>query len=127
MTKRCAIIAGKPAESWNAIEAMTINISAAKDTLAAGQVVHLRRGVSLQVCHSPGQSPAIVFLHGGMGNRFNLRSPYDFFAQQGREVLAYDLAGHGQSSAYRRYSLGRHRRDLTRLLARFQSIPPFRF
>ncbi len=102
---------------------MTLNIDVSKDTLA-GQQVHLRRGVDLQVCYSPGQSPAVVFLHGGMGNRFNLRSQYDFFQARGREVLAYDLAGHGQSTPYRRYSLGRHRRDLTRLLERFHIRNP---
>ncbi|EDX77235.1 hydrolase, alpha/beta fold family, putative [Coleofasciculus chthonoplastes PCC 7420] len=31
-------------------------------------------------------------------------------------MLAYDLAGHGESTPYQRYSLGRHRRDLNRLL-----------
>lgn len=51
---------------------MTTEINASNDTLA-GQVINLRRGVDLHVCHSPGQSPAVVFLHGGMGNRFNLR------------------------------------------------------
>ncbi len=102
---------------------MTVNIEAAKDSLM-GEIVHLRRGVDLQVSHSPGESPAVVFLHGGMGNRFNLRSQYDFFQARGREVLAYDLAGHGQSKPYKRYSLGRHRRDLTRLLERFQISAP---
>lgn len=100
-----------------------INVKAAKDTLA-GEAIHLRRGVKLQVSHSPGNSPALVFLHGGLGNRFNLRSQYEFFATQGREVLAYDLAGHGQSSPYPRYSLGRHRRDLKRLLHRFHINSP---
>lgn len=33
----------------------------------AGKKLHLRRGVDLQVCHSPGVTPAIVFLHGGLG------------------------------------------------------------
>jgi pimeloyl-ACP methyl ester carboxylesterase len=110
-------------ENRNAVEAMILNTSVAEDTLT-GQTIHLRPGVDLQVCYSPGKRPAVVFLHGGMGNRFNLRSQYDFFHAQGREVLAYDLAGHGQSSPYRRYSLGRHRRDLTRLLHRFNIKSP---
>jgi len=49
---------------------MTTNINASKDTLA-GQVINLRRGVDLPVCYSRGRHPAVVFLHGGMGNRFN--------------------------------------------------------
>ncbi len=90
----------------------------------SGQRIHLRRGVELQVCHTPGRSPAWVFLHGGLGNRFNWRSQYEFARSQGWEVLAYDLAGHGDSRPYSRYSLGRHRRDLARLLHRFEIESP---
>lgn len=92
--------------------------------LLAGRLVKLRRGVELQVCHRAGKQPAIVFLHGGLGNRYNWRPQYEFFAKGGQEVLVYDLAGHGQSSPYPRYSLGRHRRDLRRLLRHFQIKEP---
>lgn len=102
---------------------MTLSRNASNDALA-GQVVSLRQGVDLRVCYSPGQAPALVFLHGGLGNRFNWRSQYQFAQAQGWEVLAYDLAGHGQSEPYRRYSLGRHRRDLTRLLQHFNIPSP---
>jgi pimeloyl-ACP methyl ester carboxylesterase len=85
----------------------------------AGSTIQLRQGVNLQVCHNPGVTPCVVFLHGGTGNRFNLRSQYEFAKSQGWEVLAYDLAGHGQSSPYKRYSIGRHCRDLKRLLHRY--------
>jgi pimeloyl-ACP methyl ester carboxylesterase len=102
---------------------MTLNLNAIKDPLT-GEKINLRRGVDLQVCHSPGQTPALVFLHGGLGNRFNWRSQYEFFQSQGREVLVYDLAGHGQSQPYNRYSVGRHCRDLTRLLRHFHIQSP---
>lgn len=102
---------------------MNLNCDAVAD-LMVGETIHLRRGVDLQVCHSPGQTPALVFLHGGLGNRFNWRSQYEFFQSQGREVLAYDLAGHGQSRPYNRYSVGRHCRDLTRLLHHFHIQSP---
>ena len=91
---------------------------------ALSQRIHLRRDTDLQVCYHPGQSPALIFIDGGLGNRFNWRYTYEFFAAQGRKVLAYDLAGHGQSTPYPRYSLGRHRRDLTRLLQRFHIQSP---
>lgn len=81
-----------------------------------GKSEALRRGLSLQVAHQPGNSPTLVFLHGALGNRFNWRSQVEFAVAQGWECLAYDLAGHGQSSAYKRYSIGRHCRDLKRLL-----------
>ncbi|BAT52380.1 Alpha/beta hydrolase fold protein [Nostoc sp. NIES-3756] len=84
-----------------------------------GEKIHLRRGVNLQVCHSPGADPPMVFIHGGTGNRFNFRMQYEFAQTQGWEVLAYDLAGNGESSRYSRYSIGRHCRDLHRLLQQF--------
>lgn len=99
------------------------NLRSDKDLLT-GRVFHLRQNISLQVCHRVGRHPALVFLHGGMGNRFNWRSQYEYFASQTREVLAYDLAGHGQSVNYSRYSIGRHRRDLTRLLHRLHIKAP---
>ncbi|MGF1591415.1 MAG: alpha/beta fold hydrolase [Pleurocapsa sp.] len=89
-----------------------------------GESVSLRRRVNLQVSYHAGATPGLIFLHGGLGNRFNWRSQYEFFLHQGREVLTYDLAGHGQSSPYNRYSLGRHRRDLTRLLQKYQIKSP---
>ncbi|MDA0266146.1 MAG: alpha/beta hydrolase [Cyanobacteria bacterium] len=95
--------------------------------LLTGKPLSLRSGVRLQVCHQVGTQPGIVFLHGGLGNRFNLRSQYEFAVAQGWEAVAYDLAGHGQSSAYDRYSIGRHCRDLTRLLRQFQIKRPILF
>lgn len=90
----------------------------------AGSTIHLRQGVDLHVCHHPGKTPTVVFIHGGTGNRFNFRCQYEFAQSQGWQVLAYDLAGHGQSTTYRRYSIGRHRRDLKRLLDYFNIESP---
>ncbi|MEG3436859.1 alpha/beta hydrolase [Pannus brasiliensis CCIBt3594] len=87
--------------------------------LLIGRFVQLRANVRLKVCHHGGTDPAMVFLHGGLGNRFNWRDQYEYFADRGREVLVYDLAGHGDSTPYHRYSLGRHCRDLTRLLQKY--------
>jgi pimeloyl-ACP methyl ester carboxylesterase len=92
--------------------------------LLTGNLVRLRREVQLQVCHQVGKKPAMVFLHGGLGNRYNWRSQYEFFAARKQEVLVYDLAGHGQSTPYANYSLGRHRRDLKRLLQHYQIKNP---
>jgi len=78
--------------------------------------VPIRKGVELAVSVLEGESPAVVFLHGGLGNRFNWRSQFEWARRLGWRALAYDLGGHGDSSAYRRYSIGRHCRDLTRLL-----------
>jgi pimeloyl-ACP methyl ester carboxylesterase len=81
-------------------------------------LIRIRQGIDLKVSVSPGRSPALVFLHGGLGNRFNWRSQFEFARREGLQALAYDLAGHGTSSPYRRYSIDRHGRDLTRLLDR---------
>lgn len=80
-------------------------------------VVPIRKGVAFAVSIHAGRSPALVFLHGGLGNRFNWRSQFEFARGQGVQAVAYDLGGHGESSAYGRYSIGRHCRDLSRLLA----------
>ena len=108
------------------------SVSKSLDDDLTGTLIQLRGGVGLWACHSPrqaldcasAQSPAIVFLHGGLGNRFNWRSQSKFACAQGWENLTYDLAGHGQSHPYPRYSIGRHCRDLTRLLHHFQIDAP---
>lgn len=87
-------------------------------------VVPIRKGVTLAASVSGGRSPALVFLHGGLGNRFNWRSQFEFAREQGWQTLAYDLGGHGDSSPYRRYSIGRHCRDLSRLLDHFAIQEP---
>ena len=89
-----------------------------------GMRIRLRKGLELAVNHHPGGPPPVVFLHGGLGNRLNWRSQYAFVTAQGWEALAYDLAGHGDSSSYPRYSIGRHCRDLTRLLDHFGIVAP---
>ena len=75
-------------------------------------MIRIREGVDLKVSVTPGRSPALVFLHGGLGNRFNWRSQFEAARRQGRQALAYDLGGHGASSPYQRYSIDRHGRDL---------------
>jgi len=89
-----------------------------------GEGCRLRRGMTLQVAHGPGGSPELVFLHGALGNRFNWRPQVEFCLERQWDWLAYDLAGHGQSSSGRRYSIGRHIRDLARLLERFTIREP---
>lgn len=98
-------------------------MSTSRDLLA-GKPLQWRRDTSFQVCHSPGEAPALIFLHGGLGNRYNWRSQYEFAVARGWEAVAYDLAGHGQSQPYSRYSIGRHCRDLTRLLRHLQIHNP---
>ena len=94
------------------------------------RLVNLRRGVEIAVSYSPALvsqgplAPPLVFLHGGLGNRYNWRAQYEFAQAQGWEALNYDLAGHGESSSYSRYSIGRHRRDLERLLKQFHIVSP---
>lgn len=90
------------------------------------QLICIRKGVTLAVSHTVARpilqkhiSPPLVFLHGGLGNRYNWRVQYELAQAQGWEALNYDLAGHGDSSSYNRYSIGRHQRDLNRLLRRY--------
>lgn len=90
----------------------------------SGQPINLRPGVHLRVDYIKGHMPALVFVHGGMGNRWNWRSQFEYAAQQGWTALTYDLGGHGESTPYPRYSIGRHRRDLQRLLQHFEITAP---
>jgi pimeloyl-ACP methyl ester carboxylesterase len=80
--------------------------------------------MTLQVGHGPGDAPPLVFLHGALGNRFNWRPQVELCRNRQWQWLAYDLAGHGQSSPSRRYAIGRHGRDLARLLERFRIEMP---
>ncbi len=80
--------------------------------------------MQLQVNYTSGRQPALVFVHGGLGNRWNWRSQFEYAATQGWTALTYDLAGHGESTPYPRYSIGRHCRDLHRLLQHFQISAP---
>lgn len=93
-------------------------------SMDTAQTVVLRQSVRLRVAYTPGTAPALVFLHGGLGNCLNWRSQYEFAQHQGWEALAFDLAGHGASAGDRRYSVGRYRRDLTRLLHHFHIHAP---
>lgn len=97
---------------------------AGDDVMQPGQTIALRPGVTLTVNLHRGSAPPVVFVHGGLGNRLNWRSQFEFACRQGWETLAYDLAGHGTSSGYRKYSIGRHCRDLTRLLKRLSVAAP---
>ncbi len=54
--------------------------------------------MGLAVSAREGDAPAMVFLHGGLGNRFNWRSPVAGAHQHSWRALDYDLAGHGSSS-----------------------------
>lgn len=88
----------------------------APDDPMSGAPVTVRAGLSLQVAHVPAPGPTLVFVHGALGNRFNWRCQFEAAVERGFGSLAYDLGGHGQSSAYPAYSVGRHARDLGRLL-----------
>ena len=93
-----------------------LGVAMAQSDPMAGEAITLRPSVLFQVAHLRGQGPTLVFIHGALGNRFNWRSQFEAALERGWGALAYDLGGHGQSSAYPAYSVGRHGRDLRRLL-----------
>ncbi|MFO0017996.1 MAG: alpha/beta fold hydrolase [Synechococcaceae cyanobacterium] len=88
------------------------------------RLIPIRKGDDLAVSVGQGISPALVFLHGALGNRCNWRSQLQSTERQGWQALAYDLGGHGQSSVYRRYSIGRHCRLLSRLPSQLSISDP---
>ena len=70
----------------------------------SSQLIKLRLGVDLAVSYSPAlasqkpSAPPLIFLHGGLGNRYNWRTQYEFAQAQGWEALNYDLAGQDRKS-----------------------------
>ncbi|MCP9849461.1 alpha/beta fold hydrolase [Cyanobium sp. Morenito 9A2] len=68
------------------------------------------------MAHWRGQGPTLMFIHGALGHRFNWRCQFEAALERGWGPLAYDLGGHGQSSPYPAYSIGRHGSDLRRRL-----------
>lgn len=95
-----------------------------RQDLLQGEPIYLEDQVKLYGAYHRGRQPTIVLLHGGLGDRRNWRAQYEFLCIHGQSVLVYDLAGHGQSSSYPQYSLGRHCQDLRRLLKYFQISDP---
>jgi pimeloyl-ACP methyl ester carboxylesterase len=69
-----------------------------------------------------GEGPPIVLVHGFASNRFmNWRGPgwYDTLTRAGRQVIAFDVRGHGRSDkphAREAYEEGELARDIVRLL-----------
>lgn len=45
--------------------------------------VPIRKGVELAVSVLEGESPAVVLLHGGLGNRFSWRSQFEWAQRLG--------------------------------------------
>lgn len=78
-------------------------------------LVAARPGVSLDTLHTPGPSPALVFVHGGLGNLWNFYPQLDRFYGH-RELVAYSLAGNGRSRDRDSHTLSGHVQDLADLL-----------
>ncbi|TQN33239.1 pimeloyl-ACP methyl ester carboxylesterase [Haloactinospora alba] len=86
-------------------------------------LINVRPGLSLETMHVPGPSPALVLVHGGLGNLWNFYPQLDRFAGH-RELVAYSLAGNGRSEDRAQHSLSGHVRDLAELLAALDVARP---
>ncbi|WP_225336008.1 alpha/beta fold hydrolase [Halomicrobium urmianum] len=86
-----------------------------RESLPEPRRVQVSESVALETLHLPGPDPPIVFVHGGLGSLWN---PYPQLAafEGERELVAYALAGNGNSTARPEQSLDGHVADLRDLL-----------
>lgn len=78
-------------------------------------LIEVRPELRLETLHVDGPAPALVFLHGGLGNLWNPYLQLHHFHQQ-CELVTYSLAGNGGSNDRRIHSLDGHVQDLVDLL-----------
>ncbi|WP_415378928.1 alpha/beta fold hydrolase [Halosimplex sp. TS25] len=92
-------------------------------SLPTPRQVQVSDSVELETLHLTGPDPAIVFVHGGLGSLWN---PYPQLAafEGERELVAYSLAGNGNSTVRPTQSLAGHVSDLRQLLDELQIERP---
>ncbi|MDS0261253.1 alpha/beta hydrolase [Haloarcula sp. S1CR25-12] len=86
-----------------------------RDELPDTTVVSIDSETDLETLHVPGQGPALVFVHGGLGSLWNHYLQFEYFRGE-REIVAYSLAGYGGSSAPPVGSMFEHAKQLRKLL-----------
>lgn len=86
-----------------------------QSTLPEPALIKVRPGLQLETLHVDGPPPALVFLHGGLGNLWDPYLQLYHFHDQ-RELLTYSLAGNGRSDDREVHSLHGHVQDLASLL-----------
>lgn len=87
----------------------------ARQRLPRPELVPVRPGLRLETLHLPGPPPALVFIHGGLGNLWNPYPQLLYFHGK-RELVSYSLAGNGRSDDGERHTLEGHVADLADLL-----------
>lgn len=94
-----------------------------RDCLPKPSRVRVSGSVALETLHISGPSPALVFVHGGLGSLWN---PYPQLAafEGERALITYSLAGNGRSSTRPEQSLAGHVSDLADLLDDFDVSQP---
>lgn len=86
-----------------------------RSTLPEPILIEVRPELRLETLHADGPPPALLFLHGGLGN---LWDPYLqlYHFHRKRELVTYSLAGNGGSDDREVHSLRGHVQDLGNLL-----------
>lgn len=80
---------------------MSVNrpsLGSVRERLPDTTAVAIDTETQLETLHVPGDGPALVFVHGGLGSLWNHYLQFDAFRNE-REIVAYSLAGYGQSSS----------------------------
>ncbi|NIW47938.1 MAG: alpha/beta fold hydrolase [Gammaproteobacteria bacterium] len=94
-----------------------------KKMLPQPELIEIFPDFKLDVLHTAGQKPALVFIHGGLGNLWNHYAQFSHFYQR-QEILAYSLAGNGNSDQHIKHSLQTHIDDLKNLLTLYEIQRP---
>lgn len=86
-----------------------------RNAVSAPSLIQVSETVSLETLHLSGPTPALVFVHGGLGSLWNPYPQLHAFRGE-RELVTYSLAGNGQSSPPPEQSVDGHVANLRALL-----------
>jgi len=86
-----------------------------RNSIPDSRRVQVSESVELEAVHMGGSSPAVVFVHGGLGSLWNPYPQLDAFEGE-QELVTYALARNGNSTTRPEQSLAGHVADLRHLL-----------
>lgn len=101
----------------------TVRYNIVRKKLLKPKLIKIRKEFQIEALHIKGKSPAIVFIHGGLGNLWNHYPQMNHFFKK-RQILAYNIAGYGKSSYSSPHNLFDHVQDLAELLLIFKIKEP---
>lgn len=93
-----------------------VSFDSVQESVPSPKRIRIQNGVELETLHLHGSSPAIVFIHGGLGSLWNPYPQIDSLKSE-QELVTYSLAGNGNSTDRPTQSIDGHVSDLNYLLS----------